>query len=377
MNYVIFCDKSENKAYIEMFKAAANSNLLAAENILSNENIDNIKIEYNPHGIIIANPAIDIDKIKETVKYTAEEYDDMRIIVIYPDLDQDNIESLKVYTSDVITRAITSEDFGYIIDNKLTAYDIDILNEKKPEIQVKKRFTRGFNAKTMTIAAVSFFAFLLVLGIVLKTTQTQSEDVTLPHDESQTETHTVTESEGDTFDTLATETETESEIETKTEEQTSAISKPTEKETDKETYKETDKNGSSSNTSQSQVQAPVQSQVSSSQHQQPQVQQTDPQVATQPSYTPPTSSEIVDDGKIYLDPTSVTLKVGQTYEIYVTGLSAANGCSWNVQNAAIVDFVGGDTTKVTVKAKGVGVTIVTATSKLSGSSAQCIITVKK
>lgn len=381
MNYIIFCDKAENKIYAEMFKSAANSNLLAAESNLSNESIDNIKIEYNPHGIIIANPAIDIGVIKESVRYTAEQYDDMRIVVIYPDLDNENAQELREFTPNVITRAITSDDFAYIIDNKLTEYDIDILNEKQIEKPAKKRFYGlRFNAKTIFVVAAVVLAVLLIFGIVYKSFSSVGSEN--DNEETLTELETITEFEIE----IPTEPETGDEfINTfPAETVTQSPTIPTEKNTEatKATEKPTEKKKTPSSSSNSSVvydplassQSPVSSQPPSSQP----VYEPEPiPVETDPPYTSPVSSEIIDDGKIYLDPTSVTLKVGQTYEIYVTGLSAANGCNWDVQNAAIVDFVSGDTTKVVIKAKGIGTTIITATSKSSGKSAQCVINVTK
>ena len=166
-----------------------------------------------------------------------------------------------------------------------------------------------------------------------------------------------------------------------------ATEKATEKATQKPTEKETKPKATESPGSQSQPQQPQQSQQPA-QSQQPQApQQSQPSVqpqtdpvyvppATQPQYTP-TIPPIIDDGRIYLDPTELTLKVGEKIDIYVSGLSAANGCNWDVQNAAIADFVSGDTTKVTIVANGAGVTIITATSKSSGYSAQCKVTVKR
>lgn len=383
MNYIVFCDKSEIKSYEKLFEGAANSKMLAAEPALDSEKISELIKQHNPHGIIIANTDYEMTKITEAVKYISEEHNDIRTIVIYPEIDNDNAEQIRKYTSGLITRAVTPDDFIYIVDNKLGVYEFEILNEKKitNTSSKRKRTTASlFNPKTLFLVGGAVFASILIMLIVSKaggcvgsseTTETQPEtenEFTMPTEETNEPVFATFPTEETTIPTEATEKATES-------------TKPTEKATEKTTEKPTEKQEHSSSSSPSQgydppasSQAPVSSQPTYSQ---PTYEPEPVPVETDPPYTPPASSEIVDDGKIYLDPTQITVTVGQTFEIYVTGLSAANGCNWDVQNAAVADFVSGDTTKVTLKAKGVGITIITATSKSSGATAKCIVTVKK
>ena len=378
MNYIVFCDKSEIKSYEKLFEGAADSKMLAAEPALDSDKISELIKQHNPHGIIIANTDYEISKIIEAVKSINEEHSNIRTIVIYPDIETEKAEEIRKYTSGVITRAITSDDFIYIVDNKLGAYEFEILNNKKASLPSKKRISaKEFNPKLLIAVGGAVFIAILIMLIASKSCGgAAGTDETEPTTELE-----LTESGDETEPMLAT-FPTEKEMTSPTDKPTSPT-KPTEKTTEKATEKPTEKKkpSSSSSSSPAQVydppassQAPVSSQPTYSQP----VYEPEPvPVETDPPYTPPASSEIIDDGRIYLDPTQITVQVGQTFEIYVTGLSAANGCSWDVQNAAVADFISGDTIKVTLKAKGVGMTIITATSKSSGAKAQCVVTVKK
>lgn len=390
MNYILFCSKGEIKQYKEFFKSAANSTLLAAENVLTTDKIDQIKDEYNPHGIIIA--GMEIDDVKTAVKYAADAYGDLTIILIHPGINNTDIEYLNQYTHRIITRAITAEDFTYIIDNSLGAYEYEILNQKTPgkkNLSVKKdrgKISFIANPKFLVIGAAAIAVIFLLLAVSTCSSGEDENDTDVTEVTSATKplnTGLVTEP------SKPTERETEYAVFTSPSfTQPTANSEETEEDTEKPTEKETNKPSSSGQTQQSQqspqVQTPQGGQNSSAPVQTPQQPVyeeavTDPPAVSSQPYTPPQSSTpvIVDDGKIYLDPTTVTLKVGDSYDIYVSGLSAANGCNWDVQNAAVADFVNGDTTKVTIKATGVGVTVITATSKSSGATAQCVVTVKK
>lgn len=382
MNYIVFCDKSEIKSYEKLFEGAADSKMLAAEPALDSNKISELIKQHNPHGIIIANTDYEISKIIEAVKSINEEHSDIRTIVIYPDIETEKAEEIRKYTSGLITRAITPDDFIYIVDNKLGAYEIRVLNEKKvtKASKGKKVSVFSFSPKKLIVAGGAFFVFILIVLIVSRSdgcggndealeTQPETEyEITFPTEETNVPTFATFPTEEKTSPTKPTEKATDS-------------TKPTEKATEKPTEKKNEtQSQSNSSTSQTSPQAPVSSQVTPAPEPVYPVYPQEPEpvpVVTDPPYTPPASSEIVDDGKIYLDPTQITVKVGQTFEIYVTGLSAANGCSWDVQNAAVADFVSGDTIKVTVKAKGVGMTIITATSKSSGATAKCVVTVKK
>lgn len=382
MNYIVFCDKSEIKSYEKLFESAVDSKMLAAEPTLEKEKISELIRTHNPHGVIFANTNYEITQIKEALKLINEKFGDVRTIVIYPDLDNENAEKIKNCATGLITRAVTSEDFTYIVDNKLGSYDFQILNQKKiiaPAKKKKYKTARGItDPKVLAITGGAVFVGVLIILIVGK-----SCGGTAKPEETEPSTTLASELANPDEETLS-EFPTE---ETATVSITFTTQEPTEKSTEKLTEKPTEKptekkkklNTSSSTSSQVYTppvspQSPASSQPASSQP----VYEPEPvPVQTDPPYTPPASSEIIDGGKIYLDPTSVTLKIGQTYEIYVTGLSAANGCNWSVQNAAVVDFVSGDTTKVVIKTKAVGTTIITATSKSSGATAQCIVTVKR
>ena len=381
MNYVVFCNKVEKKSYEEMFKSAANSHLLAAETELSAERIDKIKSEYNPHGVIIA--GIEYEVAEAAVKHISENYGDLKAILIFPYIEKNEADELRKYTQTVITRPITVDDFTYIIDNDLGSYEIEVLNGKKPDnvnTGIKSSwfgsFSEKINLKAVLIVTAAIAVFFL-LGLLVYSKISPGVERTQPERESVFETEQITEYETES----EPETETDTEAAEKQSDAESAasqteVSDPTEKPTENKT-------GSSSSPQQVQSSQPSQSQTqqqSQPQQSQQPTQQSQPpayEVETQEPYTPPDSTDISDDGRIYLDPAAVTLRVGQIYEIYVTGLSAANGCNWSVQNAAVVDFVSGDTTKIIIKAKGIGTTVITATSKSNGTSAQCVVTVKK
>lgn len=388
MNYALFCNKGEIKQYREFFKSAANSTLLAAESVLTTDKIDQIKDEYNPHGIIIA--GMEIEDVKTAVKYVSEAYSDIKVIVIYPDINKDDLAELQKHTDNIITRPITTEDFTYIIDNNLGGYEFEILNQKKSgkqNLSVKRgkgRLSLLLNPKTIIIA-VSAVAVIFLLLVASTCSSDNPDDANLSEatENTATESTEITEAESETETEIAIFTSPTPPTQP-TQDSTAATSAPTEISTEKPTEKPTERENAKSSNSSSQSQIPQSGQTSSAPVQIPQTPVyeevvTDPPAESSETYTPPQSSApvIVDDGKIYLDPTSVTMSVGDTCEIYVSGLSAANGCNWDVQNAAVADFVSGDTTKVTVKATGVGVTIITATSKSSGATAQCVITVKR
>lgn len=382
MNYALFCNKGEIKQYREFFKSAANSTLLAAESILTRDKIDQVKDEYNPHGIIIA--GMEIEDVKTAVKYVSESYSDIKVIVIYPDIKKDDLEELQKHTDSIITRPITTEDFTYIIDNNLGAYEFEILNQKKPGKKLSVKNDKGklsliLNIKTIAIAAAAVtLIFLLLAASTCSSDSTADTDSTEATEYAEATVSEITEAESEreitifTTPTLPTQPTQDSTAATSA---TKATESPTEKPTEKETPITSLAQSQSQNQSGQTSSAPIQT------PQEPVYEEvvTDPPATSSETYTPPQSSTpvIVDDGKIYLDPTSITLSVGDTCEIYVSGLSAANGCNWDVQNAAVADFVSGDTTKVTVKATGVGVTVITATSKSSGATAQCVITVKR
>ncbi|MGN1113449.1 MAG: hypothetical protein ACI4RP_09605 [Acutalibacteraceae bacterium] len=384
MNYIVFCDKSEIKSYEKLFEGAADSKMLAAEPALDSNKISELIRQHNPHGIIIANTDYEISKIVEAVKSINEEHSDIRTIVIYPDIEAEQAEEIRKYTSGLITRAITSDDFIYIVDNKLGAYEIRVLNEKKAANATKGKKASAINLspQRLVIAGVAIFVFILIVLIVSKSGDCAGE---VAETQQETENDFTLPTEGTSESLLVTLPEleeTEPTLQTSPTEATTAPTKPTEKATDKPTEKKNESQSqNSSSTPHTPTQAPISSQVTPDPEPvypvYPQEPEPVPPVVTDPPYTPPASSEIVDDGRIYLDPTQITVKVGQTFEIYVTGLSAANGCSWDVQNAAVADFLSGDTIKVTVKAKGVGMTVITATSKSSGATAQCVVTVKK
>lgn len=88
------------------------------------------------------------------------------------------------------------------------------------------------------------------------------------------------------------------------------------------------------------------------------------------------AQQITDDGQIHFDKDSYTVNVGETFDIYVSGLAAANGCNWNLTNNAIAEFVSSDVTKVTLKAKAKGSTVITGTAKSNGATTQVLVTVE-
>ena len=101
-------------------------------------------------------------------------------------------------------------------------------------------------------------------------------------------------------------------------------------------------------------------------------QQSTPQVQ-QPVQEP---QPVVDDGLIHFDKDSYTVSEGETFDIYVTGLVASSGCKWTLTNSAVAEFVFSDTTKVTVKAKAKGSTVITGTAKSNGATCQVLVTVQ-
>ena len=185
---------------------------------------------------------------------------------------------------------------------------------------------------------------------------------------------------------LDTETRKDKVKQTKTEDKKDKADKDDEKDKDEDKNEQNNNSNNSNVSSQTQVQQPAQQ--STPQVQQPvqQPQQSAPQVqqpVQQPQQSAPQVQQpvqqpdpIVDDGLIHFDQESYTVSVGETFDIYVTGLAASSGCKWTLTNSAVAEFVSSDTTKVTIKAKAKGSTVITGTAKSNGATRQVLVTVK-
>ena len=189
-------------------------------------------------------------------------------------------------------------------------------------------------------------ATITIVALVIKNGSTANAEEAATEEETVKNVENITESP--TLFMLATVAPTELLTEAPKQKATEKTTKEKNKATEKGTEKATEKQ---------QEQQPVQQQ----------------EVVQQPVQQQET---INDDGKIYFDRESYTVKTGENFTITVSGVSASQGMRWNVNNSEIVKFVSATTTTVTVKATTAGTAIITGTAKSNGATRSVIVTVQ-
>lgn len=396
MNILLVSPKEDKIQYESAIKSVSNANHLSTVSVVTEHFIGEIKERYNPHiivwvcGVKMVNAQSELN----TIKQIKDTYPYIKFIYFtngettYNKVSEP-LNELGIYS--IIDRSITNIEFGKLLKNPIKSSDevIQFNKAKYRTVPVQKRRKRN----NFIIENFKMFIPLIILVILIivlfvykgvcnlsSTASTATEPITEPVTESILEPPT----EVATLYASPTEEETEKPTEKQTERITE---KPTEKETERITEKPTEKDQSSTNIVNNtdsgtlyqeqtpQVQQPVQEQ----QQVVPQVQQPvqQPQQSV-PQVQPPVQQPdpIVDDGLIYFDKDSYTVKAGETFDIYVTGLATSSGCKWELTNSAVAEFVSSDTTKVTIKAKAKGLTVVTGTAKSNGATRQVLVTVE-
>jgi len=380
------------KSLEAMCVRAKNKRVLAALNRVDDNVVECIKSKYKPHCIIWAK-GVEISSSKSELELIMEIHESFPYIRLIVNLgsDVDNIYDTLVGNEiyDVVKRTITDVEFIKLLNEPLTSCkDVDRFNEVKHKAvatKQKKKFIVNPLAITLLAVVVGIVAACFVLKNITASSDVPSKAATKPSGTIEIQTETVTEQA-----VAATEKYTEYAVAATQ----AATAKPTEKVTEKATQKPTEKatekkksistsggnnsnnsssgniNGGAGGNSGNTVQQPVQQAEQPIQQMQPVVQQPVQQpVAEQ-------QQQITDDGQIHFDKDSYTVSIGETFDIYVTGLAAASGCNWNLTNNAIAEFVSSDVTKVTLKAKAKGSTIITGTAKSNGASRQVLVTVE-
>lgn len=382
MNILLISSKEERAAFEAVVKSAPNTNLINSLQTINDQFIDDLEERYHPHcivwvnGVKVSNGKSEIDTLKEI----KERYPYIRIIYFTGEEEYENIidELTELDIFDVVDRNITSVEFNVLLNEPFkNRRATDDFNKKKIRVVFPSKKKKKFNLSLLLpIGILIVLAILIVVLLVVKNNPSENED------EDVTESVTMVSSKSPTQATifvLSTNPPTEKPTQTPTKATEKATEKvtqqPTQKPTEKATEKEkTTSSGGNSNNPASglggAIQQPAQQPVQ--QVEQP-VQQPIQQIE-QPVQQP--QQTVTDDGQIHFDKDSYVVNVGETFDIYVSGLVAANGCNWNLTNNAIAEFVSSDVTKVTLKAKAKGSTVITGTAKSNGASRQVLVTVE-
>lgn len=382
MNILLISSKEERAAFEAVVKSAPNANLINSLQTINDQFIDDLEERYHPHcivwvnGVKVSNGKSEIDTLKEI----KERYPYIRIIYFTGEEEYENIidELTELDIFDVVDRNITSVEFNVLLNEPFkNRQATDDFNKKKIRVVFPSKKKKKFNLSLLLpIGILIVLAILIVVLLVVKNNPSENED------EDVTESVTMVSSKSPTQATifvLSTNPPTEKPTQTPTKATEKATEKvtqqPTQKPTEKATEKEkTTSSGGNSNNPASglggAIQQPAQQPVQ--QVEQP-VQQPIQQIE-QPVQQP--QQTVTDDGQIHFDKDSYVVNVGETFDIYVSGLVAANGCNWNLTNNAIAEFVSSDVTKVTLKAKAKGSTVITGTAKSNGASRQVLVTVE-
>lgn len=377
MNVLLVSSKEDRSTYETVINKAPNANLLSTVTNVNSKFLEEIEERYHPHivvwvsGVKISNNKTDT----ETVEAIKETYPYIRIIYFIGEQSYEKVSKALINTRiyDIIDRNITNLEFNELLGKPFkTREEADIFNKKRLH-----RIKPTNNRKKINISLLFpcvIFGILLILIIVLLIIKsaTSLENI----EENATESTVATEVQTDTATVatlyaVATQVPTEKTTEKETEKTTE---EPTEKPTErKKSATESGENNNSNNGNSGngsgggvqQAEQPVQ------QVEQP-VQQIEQPVQQQQEL----QTQITDDGQIHFDKDNYTVKAGEIFDIYVTGLAATNGCNWSLTNSAVAEFVSSDTTKVTVKAKAKGSTIITGTAKSNGATRQVLVTVE-
>lgn len=405
MNVLLICGKEMQKNLEVMCSRARNKRVIGTLTQVDDNIVELVKTTYRPHCIIWAQG---IDFKTDTseldlILSLQNEFPSTRIIVNHGRSDELTTALVENDIYDVVARVVTDIEFLDLLNTPLSSkeeferFNRDTHKAKSATVKTHKKVVINNKPIFIFVAVIMLFTILFVLFV--KNKQSDHKPT-----ENATELSTAVATEyvtdylviDDRYE-FPTEEETEEATEKATEETTEKpTEKPTEKK-DKEDEEDKNEQDNNSNTSQTQVQQPQQQYVqqpaqeqqqTTSQVQQPvqEPQQSVPQVQqpvqeqqqSAPQVQQPVQQPepIVDDGLIHFDKDSYTVKAGEIFDIYVTGLATSSGCKWELTNSAVAEFVSSDTTKVTIKAKAKGLTVVTGTAKSNGATRQVLVTVE-
>ncbi len=416
MNVLLICGKEMQKNLEAMCSRARNKRVIGTVTQVDDNIVELVKTTYRPHCIIWAQG---IDFKTDTseldlILALQNEFPSTRIIVNHGKRDELTTALVENDIYDVVARVVTDIEFLSLLNTPLSSKEeFERFNKEthKTKTTTKQRKKVVVNNKPIFI----FLAVIMLVTISFVAIVKNKQTATITAEDTTEASYTIaTEHVTDylLLDSyvLPTEKETEKLTEEPTEEETEPPTEKKEETTektdrdDKDEDKEKKEQDNSSNTPQAQVQQPVQQAPQQSvQVQQPvqqpqqqyvpqvqlpiqQPEQSVPQVQ-QPIQQPQQSvpqvqlpvqqpDPIVDDGLIYFDKDSYTVSVGESFDIYVTGLATSSGCKWTLTNSAIAEFVSSDTASVTIKAKAKGSTVITCTAKSNGATRQVLVTVK-
>lgn len=395
-----------------MCSRARNKRVIGTVTQVDDNIVELVKTTYRPHCIIWAQG---IDFKTDTseldlILALQNEFPSTRIIVNHGKRDELTTALVENDIYDVVARVVTDIEFLDLLNTPLSSkeeyerFNRDIHKAKSATVKTRKKVVVNNKPIFIFVAVIMLttISFVAVVKNMQADTNT-NEDTTEPSLSVATEYVTDYLVIDDRYE-FPTEKETEKSTEKPTEKETEPPTEKKEQATEKldkddeNKDKENKEQDNSSTTSQAQVQQPqqsVQAQQPVQQPQQqyvPQIQQPvqEPQQSVQvqqpvqePQQTTPQVQQpiqqpepIIDDGLIHFDKDSYIVKAGETFDIYVTGLATSSGCKWELTNSAVAEFVSSDTTKVTIKAKAKGSTVVTGTAKSNGATRQVLVTVE-
>lgn len=375
MNILLVTSKEDKSDFEAVINSAHNANLTATVCNIKNNFLDEIEERYHPHAIVwvngvnMSNGSTELD----TLAKVRNIYPYIRIIYFTGEQDYNEIANvligLKIF--DIVDRNITSIEFNELLESPLKSKsEVEAFNLRKfvsYDTKSKKPHHK-FNLQLLlpvimlcVVVVITIVALVIKNGSTANAEEIATEEATVKNVESITE--------GQTLFMLATVAPTELPTEPPTQKATEKATKEKNKATEKVTERATEKQQEQQPAQQQEVvQQPVQ--------QPAQQQEVVQQPVQQPEQQPAQQQEITDDGQIHFDRESYAVKAGESFTITVSGLAAAQGMNWNVNNGAVVKFVSATTTTVTIKATGAGTAIITGTAKSNGATRQVIVTVQ-
>ncbi len=374
MNYLLICPKTDTKLYTLALQNVHNISVLGSINLITEEKtIKIIKEKYNPHSIFIVDNFVFKDsqnyRTIDLIKDIKKECTYAKIYYLNVACNEDTKQQLNdLLIYNILTRTVTDREFANFIENGFSSKkDEEEFNQRavstnfkdlKPQKQSKLKINPIF------IIAIIFILFTVIL-VALKVGTGEQKPIE-PTDQTSpsaptTSSEVATEVEEPTLETLGVMTEPPT--------QTPTSAPTTEPITDPPTSKPTNNTSGGSSNNGGNTTTPTTNPPPATT---PVV--TSPPVTTPPATTPPATVPII---KTTITPTSTTLKVGDVFNIKVSGTNTSKGINWSIDNKAVISFVSADLTKVTIKANAEGVAVVTGVLKSNGEIIQCIVTVEE
>ena len=382
MNILLVTSKDDKSDFEAVINSARNANLVSTLCVIKNTFLDEIEERYHPHAIVWVNGVnmSNGETEAETLTKIRTVYPYIRIIYFTGGEDYDDIANvlmgLKIY--DIVNRNITSIEFNELLEKPLkNKNEVEAFNLRKFVVyKQRKKVQHKFNLRLLLpVIMLCVVVVITIVALVIKNGNTANAEEAATEEETVRNVENITESPTLFMLTTVAPTEllTEAPKQKVTEKPTKEKNKATEKGTEKATEKQQEQQSVV-------VQQPVQQQEA--------VQQPVQQPAQQPAQQQAQQQEVIqqpaqqqetiknDDGKIYFDRESYTVKAGENFTITVSGLAASQGMRWNVNNSEIVKFVSATTTTVTVKATTAGTAIITGTAKSNGAARSVIVAVQ-